>query len=234
MGRLRLAVLCIVSAAACAPVYIPASANIPLLQKARDIHIAANGGTQGAQVNGAFAFTDHLAARGTLQLNATSEGDYYRSGTLGVGYFWAGMPAELAEGEFPSGLRASVNLDTGGALARAQGSDTISIDGEPIIVHYSGRLLRTSLQADIAWEWRYFAIGLAAKASHINFLHDAQSQRMGEVANYIFAEPVLFLRAGRQPIQLEAQLGIAFPLWGEGVIGVPPPILLSLGLVTDF
>lgn len=232
MSRLSLAVLCIVSAVACAPVYIPASANIPLLQKARDIHIAGNGGTQGAQLNGAFAITDHIAARGTLQLNATSEGDYYRSGTLGVGYFWAGMPAELAEGEFPSGFRASVNLDTGGALAR--GSSTLTINDTPSTVHYSGRLLRTTLQADLGWEWRYFAIGVAARASHINFLHDAQSQNAGEVANFILAEPVLFLRAGRQPIQLEAQLGILYPLWGEGVIGVPPPILLSVGAVTDF
>ncbi len=239
MSRPALVLLLLLSG--CVPMYVPASVHAPMLERAGDVHLAVSGGTQGGQLNGAVAITDYLAVRASAQgYNAgaqdPSSGDRawgsFLSGGAGVSLFHGGNPSgDVTTG---SGLRASVNLELHGGRSDGGGEFRVTLP-TPTVNAFSGTFFRPVLQGDVGYEWEYFALGVAARLSALQFQHDGDSDFPNQGASMLTAEPFAFARVGTGNVKFELQAGGILPLPGGtgGEVGFPLLVVLSGGLIVD-
>ncbi|MDQ3266702.1 MAG: hypothetical protein M3Y59_24140 [Myxococcota bacterium] len=224
----------------CVPMYVPASVHAPMLERAGDVHLAVSGGTQGAQLNGAVAVTDFLAVRASAQGYAagdsasTTSGNRgygnFVSGGAGVGLFHGGNPSRDVDSG--SGLRASVNLELHGGRSGGGGEFRVTLPSSTVNA-FSGTFFRPVLQGDVGYEWEFFALGVAARLSSMQFMHDADSDFANESASMLTAEPFAFARVGSGNLKFELQAGGVLPVGTSGNVGVPLLVVLSGGLIID-
>jgi hypothetical protein len=209
--------------AACAPVYHPGAAHIPMLDKQGSLHAGLYTGTPGVQANFAYGVTDRFMAKGTVQ-NVNGKATYYRLINGGGGVYWSTLDPEDA-----GGVRTSLTGDVGGGVARGESNTT----GDNTLV-YSGAFGRASFQGDIGYEVRGFNAGLGARFVFVHFEHDKESDASGETAEWILAEPLFILRLGHPQFKAEAQVGAMIPAAGGGSLGIPFPFIIAFGVTADF
>jgi len=85
-------VLLLLLAASCSPLYVPNTRNVPLFKESGEFQAAVFATTAGADVQAAYAITDHVAVMGNYSRGSLKETspDYTRKnsfGELGLGYY---------------------------------------------------------------------------------------------------------------------------------------------------
>lgn len=211
-------VLSAVLLTACAPAYFPAAVHVPLHAGAGERRVTGSVGTQGLQVDGSVSVTDNVAVRARLQATSLTPGTGFKGGGVGAGWFTA----------TPEGLRVAASLDLGADSAVSTSTVTGGRSGSNF--RSSGFLLQGGLQFDVGWQFEAAAVGAALRLNALNFHHDDESDARGTIASWLYAEPVLFVRLGRHGYWVDLQGGLALPVVGDGEIGVPLPVILSLGV----
>lgn len=236
LGRMtqRLLIAALLILGGCAPIYVPSSAHVPLLHASGDVHLAGSAGTPGFQLHGAYAFTDQLAARASVQGFAYGDASSIDRGTFfsaggGPSLYYGGPKTE--DGSFAHGFRGSVSLELHGG--RSAGEGLIQISTSNTRHRYSGPWIKPMLQADAAYEFEYFSLGLAGRLVGFQYWYDANSDFPGQQMQLGSVEPIAFVRLGTRTVKLEAQAGLMLPFAAEGQAAIPFPILISGGLVVD-
>lgn len=217
----------------CAPMYVPSAVHVPLLREAGDVHVSVHGGTNGVQLNSAVALTDGIGLRASAQGFAyDNQGSGVNGRYLSIGggptFFYGGGAEEAME----SGLRASASVELHGGSSAGVGQIRVTLP-EQTLNRYSGWVLRPTLQADVGYEWEYFAIGLAGRFSLFYYSYDASSDFPSQTAMLTSVEPVAFARLGTGAFKFELQAGVMVPLTAEGEMGFPLPMMISGGFVLD-
>jgi hypothetical protein len=151
---------------------------------------------------------------------------------FGGGYYWAGASSKDSK----SGYRASVNIDIGGGHTSAQFGTTPTVAAAS---QAKASLWKADVQGDIGYDWAYGALALAARATFMRQAYDPGSYvRTANVGNtstdFVILEPVAVARLGPRVIRGELQVGLSFPVWAAHQTGDWLPLILSLGLVSNF
>ena len=224
-ARLSFALLAAGFLVGCGPVYIPAAVNVPMMTRKGDIHVNAQGGSQGAQGNVAYALSDTLSLRATVQ-NSQSVGenadDFYRMASAGMGFYTA-----LSNSATGNGLRLGASAELGGGIAEG------NFEQDSMDRHLEGFFLRAAAQTDLAYELKHFAFGMAGRLVYFNFQH-ADGSDFQEATDRLYAEPVLLIRVGGPRIKAEGQGGLLIPAVENGDVGEVLPFMISFGVTADF
>lgn len=221
MTRLLPLLLAAALLSACAPVYAPSAANLPLLRVSGSAHLAGLAMPGGAQVNGAYAVTESVSVKATGHFSR-QDSSRYSLGSGGIG--WSKPIGETGVG--------ALSLEAGGG--NSKGKLDIRIGATEIEQANSGSFGRFAAQADLGLDRRWGAAAIALRLVHFRFSHDGASRAPGQTESWWFGEPVVALRLGPPKLRLEAQTGLSFPLSGKDNVSGFIPIFLSLGLATHF
>lgn len=228
----------------CATTYVPPAAHVAALSKPGDLDLALRGGTGGAQIDVAFAVMNGLAVRASGQASgspaAPQRQDFHRAGEVGAGWYWSPKPDEgggdeasedaynlLSPKSFHPGLRTSVFLSVGGGASQSSYSVASHVTTS------SGTFWKEALQGDLLYSWRWFETGMALRATHVDFFHDAQSSKPDARGRAVLGEVFGVVRAGPPRLRGELQLGLAAPLYAQEATSAPFPFVLSFGLVSE-
>ena len=215
---------------ACAPAYRPPAPFAPLLQEKGDANLAAQLGTGGAQLHGAYAVSDDLAVRAGVQGAGYASEGLYGVGTVGAGAFGGAVGA---------GGRWGVTLEGGGGITR--GVTTVNVrwdtpDGDSewqeIREQNSGSLLLAALRPEVGVESEFAATGFTLGVAYHRLAHDAASSGVG-VGQGVVLEPAGFFRVGVHPIAFQGFIGLAWPAWMQGEVGLVVPLQIGMGLTLD-
>lgn len=209
----------------CGPVYIPSAVSLPMQTRKGDIHLNAQGGSQGAQGNMAYAITDSVNLRATVQ-NSQSVGadadDFYRMGSVGAGFYTA-----LSNTQTGNGLRLGGSAELGGGIAEGNFEQNANDK------HLEGFFLRSAVQTEFGYELKHFAFGVAGRIVYLNFQH-ADASDVQDATNRIYGEPVIVIRVGGPRVKAEGQGGLVFPIVEQGDVGDVLPFIISFGVTADF
>ncbi|NOY24760.1 MAG: hypothetical protein GXP62_02715 [Oligoflexia bacterium] len=207
------------SLTACAPLYRAAPPQVLLFEKAGDFNAAGHVSTDGIDVNAGYAVNDHLAARGGAQVAGLLDDGSYQRVSTGLGYF-------ATHGH----LRAAALFDLGGGYAR--GSNTVTGTDFSSTTTYQGAFALFSGHFELGAEYPNLGLALVLRPTDQLFWHDSASDGTG-TGTLFMGEAFASVRVGSPTVKVEASAGLVMPLIGRGDMGIPPPVVLGLGLVLD-
>jgi len=226
------AAICILSSS-CAPVYIPNAVNSPLFGEQGEMHINAQAGTNGLDLQTAYAVAPHFALMlNGSYMNESSDdpefSDYHKHlfGEAGLGFYTA--------------LRGAGRFEIYGGLGMGE---AISYDEYlffeiPQALRARGQYHRAFLQTGIGASTDIFDGGFVVRAAYVRFNHftadylDDTLQKDVTEDNFYF-EPVLYARIGWKWIKFQIQGGLSFPMTEESVLE-HQPFLINMGLAFHF
>jgi hypothetical protein len=209
----------------CAPVYIPNTVNAPLFSGKGEFNLGAHTGTNGIDIQTAYAFTDHLGImiNGSFMTNDTSQyGDHHKHtfGELGLGYY----------NKLGSVFR--VETFAGFGMGRASAYDSFFFIVPQAIIadgHYSRIFVQTSIGASTD----FFDGGLTLRGCYVNFYkYTYGGTDFSHKDDDFFFEPVLFARIGWKYIKFQTQFGLSVPM-NDNLINYQP-FMMSFGLHFNF
>jgi len=204
--------------AGCIPVYMAPATNAPLLSSRGEIQAAGYSGTNGLDLQGAFAVTDEIGIVADISTNRRGDdSDFHTYGELGAGYFT----------RFGAGGRFEA---FGGAGMGESGGEATWL-GETIVAR--GTYVRGFGQADVGYCSDIVDVGLAARLAYVAYTFEKRTN--GPVdANELFFEPVGFVRVGYRWVKVGAQVGLTLPMLGGEQTVDTFPLHVSLGVHTKF
>ncbi len=217
-----LAVISIVMMSACAPVYVPTAKHTPMLEEKGEMDLALQGGTNGFDVQGAYAITDKLGVIGAVSASDT-EGSSSNSDHKhfvvegGLDYF-----KKLGErGRF----EAIGGLGFGTSEAKGeynfQGTQTLTAKGS---------FSKYFLQSNIGLETKAADVGLALRMTQMVFSKfETSGTTYNDTKTGTFFEPSIFARLGWKKLKIETQLGFSAP-FQQNLDFQYEPFTLSLGV----
>lgn len=196
---------------ACAPVYNPSARHTHLLDQKGEVHASVQAGTNGMDMQGAYAVSDNVgfvAAASWLSTNGSSDytgSDFHehRYGELGLSYFET------------FGKAGRIEVLGGFGMGEAESIDRYDFFG-PQEVRATGKFNKLFLQGNAGIETGALETGVAVRLSQVTFTEFKTSdESYGEKESGAFFEPAAFVRLGWQNIKIESQLGIAGPINGD-------------------
>ncbi len=218
----RCAFLLSVVLAGCAPVYIAPAANAPLLEKAGELQVAGQLGTNGIDGQIAFSPVNSLGLVAAAS-GVSGENDKHFYGEIGVGYYVPRLRSDA--------FRAEVIGGVGYGFSRGyEDFGLFDGDGDRLA---SGRYLRGFLQGDVGASSDNVDAGLALRVALVSYdYEDLPSPDTDDNETNTFIEPLGFLRFGADPIKFETQFGFVIPFYEHG----PQTIVVhfSIGLRLTF
>lgn len=220
---------------ACSSIYIPNTRNVPLFRGAGEAQASVYL-TNGVDVQGAFSFTDNLAAMGSYSFLKQNETDYTRKnsyGELGLGYF-------KNDRSYRFELFVGYGMGKGTSLANYY---FYAADFGISNIVATGTFSRIFIQPTIASNKRNFNVAFTPRISLVDFNEFTSTgppppatQRPTPVTKkpdekaYLFVEPAL---TGKFPLvgNLNGvfQLGLAVPT-NSDVYFDYEPLQVSLGI----
>lgn len=211
---------------ACAPVYVPSSQQTHLMNKKGELHLATHGGTNGVDLQGAYAVSDHIGVIGAVSYGSEGEeggSDYHKHkyGEFGISYFKPLGGIGRYEAMAGMGFGATEVVDHYVFL----GPDEIKAKGE-----YN----KIFIQNNIGLETGILETGLAFRLGHVTFnrfettgtIHD-------KPVRGTFFEPAFFARLGWKNVKIESQVGYSRP-FQENVDFTYKALMLTLGVHLQF
>ncbi|MEA2077425.1 MAG: hypothetical protein U9O95_05345 [Candidatus Marinimicrobia bacterium] len=203
-------------------IYYPNGANAPLLQEKNEIQVSAKIKGLGGDIQGAWAFSDHLATQlninfldvfGTEMGVSHNSGQYY--GDAAIGYYTSINPKIVLE----------AYLGTGHGTTFFRNTDT--------------NILRTTdyhkiyAQIDMGFRTKNFKIGLALREAFVNaYRTKIDNVITGDQYIDAFFEPVIFIAIGGEKYKVNAQIGFSDSQFSS--INNYAPFIFSLGLEGRF
>jgi len=211
----------------CAPVYIPNTVNAPLLKGKGELMVSGFGGTNGYDVQLAFAPTDHMAviANGSYQeknYDSNSVKDYHKHyfGEIGAGY------------DTKLGERARFECLGGYGFGQAEtGYDFTFFQTNTGVA--KGLYDRYFIQADLGTSsnFDYVNMGIAIRGSYVNFYKFTSGTEVyDKPQSNIYVEPAVFIRAGWKYIKFQFEFGGCISTQDKPTFNCQP-FLISVGLV---
>ncbi|MDX1638468.1 MAG: hypothetical protein R3281_10895 [Balneolaceae bacterium] len=210
---------------ACAPVYIPSARHTHQLDEKGEFGGGAYLGTNGVDLQGAYALKDHAGVAGALSIGRNSEesDDDFHKHTYG----------ELAAVYLaPVGKMGRLELLGGVGLGSAASVDNYQFSGSNQQVKATGRYHKLFLQSNIGLETDWVETGLALRMGQVTFREfETASETFDNSESGTFFEPALFARLGSRPVKFEAQLGLSEPLQpDEDIVFDYRPLLFTIGV----
>lgn len=211
---------------ACAPVYVPSTQHTHLMDDKGELHVATHGGTNGVDMQAAYALTNHMglmaaASYGSAKQEGNSDHHIHQYGELGITYFQ------------PLGKIGRYEALAGTGFGSAEVVDHFVFLG-PEEVQATGQFNKIFIQNNIGLETDVLETGLALRLGHLTFytFKTASGTHDGPERGTFF-EPALFARLGWKNVKIESQVGFSHPLQGD-VDFTYKALMLSLGLHLQF
>jgi hypothetical protein len=211
----------------CAPVYIPNTVNAPLFKSKGELMVSGFGGTNGYDVQFAYAPIDHMVimANGAYQskdYDSNSLKDYHKHffGEIGAGYF-----TELGE-------KARFECIGGYGFGQAEtGYDFSFLTTNTGVV--KGMYDRYFIQADLGTSsnFDYLNTGIAIRGTYVNFYKfTSGNSDFDKTVSNIYIEPAVFIRAGWNYIKFQFEFGGCISTQETPEFN-SQPFFISVGLV---
>lgn len=196
----------------CVPIYLSTSPNTPMLEEGGDSKVSLKAGSNGVELQGAYAPGDKFYLFGGLMgSEEEQEGELEPSRhgylELGAGTMWRPIQNIVIEGS--------------GGLGLGSGTGTARIPiGESIVErHAEGLYLKPFVQGNIAFQSRFFDIGLVNRLSLIQFDEIRELGSNPEIISNptgpVFWEPSMFMQLGWERVKLNLHAGLSGPLIGD-------------------
>lgn len=203
----------------CASVYIPSAQHTHLMDKKGELHIAGHGGTNGGDIQGAYAVSDRMGVIAAASFGSSDEGDFHEHSFVEGGATYFRPLGKIGRYEVLAGL----------GVGSAEALTQYDFFG-PQEIKATGDYTKVFLQNNFGLETGALETGLALRLGQVVFTEfETSSSRYDESENGTFFEPAIFARLGWKNIKLESQVGISKPLQ-ESVAFDYRLINVSLGL----
>lgn len=198
--------------AGCAPVYTPSARHTHLLDEKGEASAAVYTGTNGVDIQGAYAFSDHWGMLGAASFGKQEDddgnknsldSDYHKHayGELGATYFTKIGKIGRFEGLAGFGLGSGESVNNYKVLSSQE-------------LKATGSYNKAFLQGNIGLETGIVETGLALRLSQVSFSDFEVSGTSYDngLSSGTFVEPAAFARLGWELVKLELQLGFNAPL----------------------
>ncbi len=193
-------------AAGCAPVYVPSARHTHQLNEKGEASLSSYSGTNGADVQLAYAVTDNIGILGAVSIARDDEDDEdfhkHTYGEIGVQYY--DNIGGIGRFEFMSGF--------GRGSASALGTYNSIFNDTSSEIRATGKYGKFFVQPNIGLETDVVDAGLSFRFGHVIFTEfETSSATYDENESGTFFEPGLFVRLGWQTVKLEGQIGYSMP-----------------------
>lgn len=219
-------ILCLLLAAsACTTIYVPTAKHTHFLEEKGELDIAIYSGTNGVDVQGAYAITNELGVVAAISV-ADREGSAdpeHRHFVVEAGADYFKKIGKFGRFEGLVGL----------GIGTAEAEDIYDFFG-PLIVSAKGTYSNIFLQTNLDLETKIADIGIALRMNQIMFSKFKTSNVIyNEMEAGTFFEPSVFVRLGWNRLKVEYQMGYSAPL--QNNVGfLYEPFTFSLGIRYNF
>lgn len=210
---------------ACAPVYIPSARHTHLLDKRGELNGAILTGTNGADLQGAYAVSSRVGVVAAASFGTNDEEgslDYHEHsyGELALEYFR------------PFGRIGRFEFLGGGGMGSATSVDNYTFGSTDQQVQATGKYNKLFIQSNIGLETSWIETGVALRLGHVTFTEfETSSTIYRESESGTFFEPALFARMGGKNIKIEGQFGTTGLLQDEQDVAFDyRPLYFSIGM----
>lgn len=189
----------------CKPVYIPNVLNMPYMSEQGQVNVGLYTGTNGFDLQGAYAITDNIAvmANGSYADRDASDTSFvndhkHKFGELGAGYF---LP--FGAGRF--------ELYGGAGGGTSESYDNFFSPSKEVMAKatYSRYFFQTNIGASA----KNIEGGLGLRFSFLNFSKIvSDNQEYTDGLSRAYMEPVLNLKIGGEQLKVATQIGFCAPL----------------------
>jgi len=214
-----------VIAVGCAPVYVPNARHTHQLNERGEMSLSGHSGTNGADVQGAYAVSDNIGVLAAVSIARDDENesqDFHRHtyGEIGIQYHTT------------LGKIGRVEMMGGYGRGSASAVDTYNFNETPSKVKATGKYGKFFVQQNIGLETKVVDVGLALRLGHVIFTEfETNNAIYDDNKSATFFEPGLFVRLGWQTVKLEAQLGYSVPIQGDNQVKFQyEPFFVSFGV----
>lgn len=205
---------------ACSPkFYSPNMQNIPLMEEKGQAQIMGGGNGSHIDLQGAYAFTDHVAA----QLNTA----LFVPPNLNNGNGGSGMFIEAGPGYYRT-MNDLWVFETYGLFGYGSFENhlpsTVS-DYPNTTGDISGQLIRYGIQPAIGFSTRYFSAAISSRVAMLSYFdvsgnltydNTDQVKYLRNHSDNLLFEPAITIRGGLDFVKLQMQLGRSFNLVNPG------------------
>lgn len=182
---------------ACSPLYIPSAKHTHFLDTEGEANVAAYSGTNGFDIQGAYAITPKLGvvtAISAANKTDSSSNTEHQHFAIEAGVDYYKKLGDKGRFEALAGL----------GFGNAEAVKTITTKGS---------FSNFFLQSNIGFESRALDVGLAMRMNQVVFYKFETSNTTSNNSEAAtFFEPSLFARLGWERLKLEVQMGLATPL----------------------
>lgn len=189
---------------ACAPIYVASSHQTPLLDKKGELNGKVQAGTHGIDVQGAYAFSDHL---GMTAAGSFAELEAVQGGTVNENYHKHSYGEAALTYFRPIGGIGRFEIMSGLGLGESSAVETLTFSGAE--ERTTGKYNKLFVQSNIGLETNFIEAGLALRLAQVTFTEFATETLIyEETEGGTFFEPAAFVRLGWKNIKLESQVGV--------------------------
>jgi len=190
----------LLTASACAPVYIPTMHNVPVLKEKGEIQGQVWAGTSGFDLQVSYMNSDRTAIMGAASLSSGGSDNkhVYLEGGYGI----------------LNTSKSNLTLSAFGGLAAgaAQGMGSFSINGTPYTTTGSSFILKPFVQGNVGFQSKYFNIGLSSRLAWVQFLLLTVNGEKQDPPSYFFVEPVVYMSLGGERLKVNTNVGVSYPM----------------------
>lgn len=197
-------VLTLLLISGCASVYIPSAQHTHLMDKKGELHAAAHAGTNGADIQGAYAISDRMGLVAAASFGSSDEEgeDFHKHSYIELGADYFRPIGKIGRYEALGGL----------GVGSAESVTQYNFFG-PQEVQATGDYTKIFLQNNFGLETGPLETGLVLRLSHVVFTEfETSSMTYNESKAGTFFEPAIFARLGWKNVKIESQVGISGPL----------------------
>lgn len=203
-------------AGGCAPVYVAPALNAPLLNRAKELHLAGHMGTNGIDFQVAYSVTDSVGVAGALSTDPSGHGDQDPAEDV-VDMNHSHLYGEGAVGYYlPFEEKVSFEAFAGMGAGRTRGELIFWRESRDETAESSGIYFRPYFQLDIGVSTSVVDLGIATRGCLVYYDYASHDERIRDGdAVMFFMEPFLFARLGSEAVKLEWQGGFVVPFYGD-------------------
>jgi hypothetical protein len=210
----------------CAPVYIPNTVNTPLLTGQNEFQLSGSAGSNGLDLQGAYAVTDEIGIMANMSLadqEQSTSSDYHKHNfkEFGIGYMT------------PMGRRGVFEVYTGYGWGTASSRDTYDFFGTNSVAA-EGSYRRFFIQPSAGTRRANLHAALSTRLAWVTFtrFESAATVQKKDYTRF-FLEPVFTTRFGFEYFKIQAQMGLSLPLTQQKTFE-GQPVIINVGLFLNF
>ncbi len=212
----------LVVAASCAPVYIPNQVNAPLLTGQNEIQVAGSIGSNGADVQAAYAVTDEIGVMANFSAQKkgeSSSSDYHKHmfKEIGLGY------------QTPMGRNGVFDIYAGVGSGTSSSRDSYTWFGSQSVAA-DGNYRRIFIQPSAGRRGTGLHAALSTRLAWVTFTKfESGGNTVKKNYTQFYIEPVVTTRLGFENFKFQTQIGLSLPLDHNRTFE-HQPVIFNIGL----